>query len=383
MLDAPIPMPMANAATIIQKMRIRTGTTAIVLLSALLPVFSESLPIPSIRLPAGFEIRLITDKLPGARQLAVSPEGIIFAGTRDEGTVYAVDTRETPARVHVIARDLKMPNGVAYRNGALFVGEIDQLRRYDGIAARLSNPPKPKIFHKPWPDDEYHGAKFIRWGPDGFLYAGIGVPCNVCVKEEPFGTILRLRADGSSKSVFARGVRNTVGFDWHPKTGELWFTDNGRDYLGDDSPPDELNHAPRAGMHFGFPYCQAGDIVDPDFGKRRSCAEFTAPAQKLGPHVASLGMRFYTGKMFPETYRGDIFIAEHGSWNRSKPIGYRITRVRIEKNAAVGYEVFAEGWLTRNGPWGRPVDVDILPDGSLLISDDHAGALYRVTYRSR
>jgi len=190
-----------------------------------------------------------------------------------------------------------------------------------------------------------------------------------------------MNPDGSSTEVYARGVRNTVGFDWQPQTKELWFTDNGRDWLGDDAPPDELNYAPRTGMHFGFPYCHGGDLPDPKFGDKHPCEEFTAPAQKLGPHVASLGMRFYTGTMFPPEYRNQIFIAEHGSWNRSQKIGYRISLVRLKGSKTVAYETFASGWLQNNTAWGRPADVLVLPDGSLLIADDYAGAIYRITYR--
>jgi len=193
-----------------------------------------------------------------------------------------------------------------------------------------------------------------------------------------YASITRLDPDGKNMEVFASGVRNTVGFDWDPGTGELWFTDNGRDWLGDNAPPDELNHAPGKGLHFGFPYCHAGTFSDPDFGAKHPCSDFRPPARKLGPHVASLGMRFYTGTMFPEAYRGKIFIAEHGSWNRSDKIGYRVTIVDPE---AKSYDVFAEGWLRDGDVWGRPVDVLVMPDGALLISDDKAGAVYRVSYR--
>jgi glucose/arabinose dehydrogenase len=219
--------------------------------------------------------------------------------------------------------------------------------------------------------------------PDGLLYVPVGAPCNICEPDENrYALISRLKADGTGSEVFARGIRNTVGFDWHPVTKELWFTDNGADNLGDDIPPDELNHAPKKGLHFGYPYCHGGDIPDPQFGKKRSCSEFTPPVQKLGPHVAALGMRFYTGSMFPAEYRNQIFIAEHGSWNRSTPIGYRITVVQLENNKAVSYKPFAEGWLQRGGAWGRPVDVLVMPDGALLVSDDEAGAIYRFTIKS-
>ena len=215
------------------------------------------------------------------------------------------------------------------------------------------------------------------------LYVPVGAPCNVCERaDERYATIMRMNPNGSGLEVYASGIRNTVGFDWHPQTGELWFTDNGRDQLGDDVPPDELNYAPKPGMNFGFPYCHGGDIPDPSFGKDHDCAEFTPPAMKLGPHVASLGMRFYTGSMFPAEYQNQIFIAEHGSWNRTIPIGYRITLVRLQGNEAVSYEVFAEGWLQGGSAWGRPVDVLVMPDGALLVSDDRAGVVYRIHYAS-
>ncbi|HTY79355.1 MAG TPA: PQQ-dependent sugar dehydrogenase, partial [Candidatus Bathyarchaeia archaeon] len=243
-------------------------------------------------------------------------------------------------------------------------------------------PPKPVVVTDRLPKDRHHGWKFIAFGPDGKLYVPVGAPCNICEPDpDRYANIMRMNPDGSELETFARGVRNTVGFDWDPRTREMWFTDNGRDWLGDDAPPDELNHAPRAGMHFGFPYCHGGTISDPEFGRRRPCADFTAPAQNLGPHVASLGMRFYTGAQFPTAYRNQIFIAEHGSWNRSRKIGYRVTLVRLENGRAVAYEPFATGWLRGEDPWGRPADVLVMPDGSLLVSDDYAGAIYRISYR--
>jgi glucose/arabinose dehydrogenase len=270
---------------------------------------------------------------------------------------------------------------VAFREGALYVAEINRVLRYDGIEARLSDPPKPVVVNDGFPRDEHHGWKFIRFGPDGMLYVPVGAPCNVCERDDPrYASILRMRPDGTGLEVFASGVRNTVGFDWNPYTKELWFTDNGRDLMGDDLPPDELNRAPRKGLHFGFPYIHGKGTPDPDFGGRGKPRNFTPPEWELPAHVASLGMRFYTGTMFPDGYRGRIFIAEHGSWNRSSPIGYRVTVVRVEGNRAASYETFAEGWLKGGKAWGRPVDVQAMPDGSLLVSDDHGGRIYRITY---
>ena len=344
---------------------------------------NQDLPLNKIRLPDGFKISIYASDVPGARSMALGPNGTLFVGTR-VGKVYAIVDRNRNNRadeVITVARGLRMPNGVAFRGGALYVGEVSRVLRYDNIEARLSNPPTPVVVNDTFPGDRHHGWKFIRFGPDGQLYVPVGAPCNVCERSDGhYALIMRMNPDGTGLEVFARGVRNTVGFDWHPETKTLWFTDNGRDWLGDDVPPDELNHAPRKGLHFGFPYCHGGDISDPEFGEKHACEEFVPPAMKLGPHVAAIGMRFYTGTMFPDRYRNQIFIAEHGSWNRSTPIGYRVTLVRLEENRAVTYEVFAEGWLQGNAAWGRPADVLVMPDGALLVSDDRAGVIYRIVY---
>ena len=281
-----------------------------------------------------------------------------------------------------VASDLARPVGVAYQDGRLYVSAINRILRFDDIEQRLENLPEAVTVTDQLPTETHHGWKFIAFGPDGKLYVPVGAPCNIGDPDSArYANIQRMNADGSGREVFARGVRNTVGFDWHPQTKELWFTENGRDLLGDDLPPDELNHAPNAGLHFGYPYCHGGNLPDPQFGARRACNEFAAPAQKLLPHAASLGMRFYTGSMFPPEYRNQIFIAEHGSWNRSKKIGYRISLVRLQGDKAVAYESFASGWLQGERAWGRPADVLVLPDGSLLVADDQADAIYRITYR--
>ncbi|WP_173202053.1 PQQ-dependent sugar dehydrogenase [Geobacter sp. SVR] len=342
-----------------------------------------------IRLPEDFRIEYFTRDVPGARSLARGPDGIVFVGTRSEGKVYAVVDRNGDGKVDeviVIAKGLDSPNGVAYRDGSLYVAEIGRVIRFDDIARRLKHPPKPVVVNDSFPKEGDHGWKFIRFGPDGRLYVPVGAPCNICERRDDprFASITRMNPDGSQLEIFARGVRNTVGFDWSPATRELWFTDNGRDLLGDDRPPDELNRAPVKGLHFGYPYRHGKDIVDPDFGtKAPSGLSFTAPELELGPHVASLGMRFYNGTMFPEAYRGGIFIAEHGSWNRSTPIGYRVTFVPLKGGKAAAYTVFAEGWLKGKAAWGRPVDLEVLADGSLLVSDDKQGAIYRITYGGR
>ena len=340
----------------------------------------EALPLEKIKLPPGFEIRLHA-RVPNARSMTMSPAGTLFVGNRQGDDVYAVRAGSGGApEVVRIARGLNMPNGVAFRDGALYVAEVHRLLRYDGIESRLSNPPAPVVVRE-FPRDRHHGWKFIAFGPDGLLYVPVGAPCNICQPEPMYAAIHRMRPDGSAFETFARGIRNTVGFAWHPDTRELWFTDNGRDMLGDDVPPDELNHAPRKGLDFGYPSCHGRNIADPEFGRNRPCSATAPPAVELGPHVAALGMRFYTGNRFPEKYRKGIFLAEHGSWNRSRKIGYRVMFVPIVNGRAGKYEVFAEGWLQGDDAWGRPVDVLVTPDGALLVSDDHAGAIYRIGYR--
>ena len=347
-----------------------------------LPTDAVEEKLSLIKLPPGFRIHVYAVNLPGARSMALGAQGTLFVGTRRTGRVYAVVDRNRDHRadeIITLAKDLYMPNGVAFRDGALYVAEVDRVHRFDNIEANLRNP-RSKLIHGSLPKDGHHGWKFIRFGPDGWLYVPVGAPCNICDRGDPYAAILRMKPDGENLEVFARGVRNTVGFDWHPETKELWFTDNGRDWMGDDTPPDELNRAPTKGLHFGYPFCHGGDIPDPKFGALKPCSTFRPPAQKLGPHVAALGMRFYTGRMFPEEYRNQIFIAEHGSWNRSAKVGYRITIVRLEGNRAVSYEPFAEGWLQGQSAWGRPVDLLVMPDGSMLVSDDRAGVIYRMTY---
>jgi glucose/arabinose dehydrogenase len=340
----------------------------------------------ALKLPDGFSIELYADKLPNARSIALGPRGIVYVSTRRDSRVYAVVDKNgdhKADKVHTVAEGLSTPNGIAYRDGTLYIAEIGRLLRIDGIDSRLTRPPKPVVVTEDLPREEHHGWRYIRFGPDGMLYIPIGAPCNVCKRDEPiYATMARMKPDGTGLEVFASGVRNSVGFDWHPGTGELWFTENGRDELGNDLPPDELNRAPRAGMHFGFPHCHAGVILDPEFGTR-PCTEFEPPVQQLGPHAAALGMRFYTGKMFPPEYAGAIILAEHGSWNREQKLGYRVMVVRLDGDKAVSYEPLISGWLDEktDQAWGRPVDVEILDDGSLLVSDDWKGVLYRVTYR--
>jgi len=335
--------------------------------------------LDTLKLPAGFQIGIYAEGIPAARSLALGERGTLFVGTKEKD-VYAVPPGG--GKPVVIARDLQEPHGVAFRDGALYVGERSRIIRFDGIEARLANPPVPQVIAE-LPRYKHHGLRTLRFGPDGMLYVPVGAPCNICEPEAQYAVIDRIDIRSGKKENFAKGVRNTVGFDWHPRSKELWFTDNGRDLIGHDAPPDELNRAPKAGLHFGYPYCHGGDLQDPQFGQKRACGEFTPPAQKLGAHVAALGMRFYTGGQFPAQYRDAIFIAEHGSWNRQPMTGYRITVVRLKNDQSISYETFAEGWLKGKEAWGRPVDVIVAPDGALLVSDDKAGVVYRISYGSK
>ncbi len=361
------------------------GTTALLVAAVLwLRGCGTGRQLDALSLPRGFGIAVYADSVDDARSLALGERGTVFVGSREAGVVYAlVDTNRdgrADETLHLLS-GLGTPNGVAFRDGALYVAEVWRILRYDSIETRLEHPPKPVVVTDRLPREGHHGWRYLAFGPDGWLYVGSGAPCNICNPPgELFAGMLRLHPDGSDLQVFARGVRNTVGFDWHPATRELWFTDNGRDWLGPDAPPDELDRAPHAGMHFGFPFCHGGALLDPDFGAGHRCTDYTAPERPLGAHVAALGMRFYTGTMFPPEYRGQIFIAEHGSWNRVIPVGYRITLVRLENGRAVSYEPFATGWLRGGSAWGRPVDLLVMPDGALLVSDDKAGVVYRISY---
>ena len=361
----------------------RLGLFAIVPALAAMSALAQSPPLERIHLPPGFTIELLA-RVPGAREMAFGARGTLFVGST-WGDVYAVsyDANGGHATVRTIASGLRQPVGVAFRDGTLYVSAVSRILRLPDIEAHLDRPPQPVVVSDRFPTDGAHGWKFIAFGPDGKLYVPVGAPCNICEPDrDRYANIMRMNADGSNLEVYARGIRNSVGFDWDPRTGALWFTNNGRDNMGDDVPPDTLNVAPKPGLDFGYPYCHAGTIADPEFGRKRPCADFAKPAQPLGAHVASLGMRFYTGTQFPRAYRDQIFIAEHGSWNRSAKVGYRVTLVRLDANRKpVSYEPFAEGWLQGQQVLGRPADVAVAPDGSLLIADDAAGAIYRVRYR--
>ncbi|MFO1324954.1 MAG: PQQ-dependent sugar dehydrogenase [Burkholderiales bacterium] len=358
---------------------------ALVALQSTSALAQSTLPVDRIKLPPGFVIDVVA-RAPYARAMAWGANGTLFVGSTN-GNVYAITLPAAgasgEARVRTIATGLRDPGGVAFRDGALYVSAVSRILRFDDVERRLDAPPAAVVAYDGLPTEGHHGRRFIAFGPDGKLYVPVGAPCNVCLPDtDKYTIITRMNPDGSGREIVARGVRNSVGFDWHPQTKELWFTDNGRDWLGDDAPPCELNRVATAGAHFGYPYCHGGTIADPEFGHRRPCSDFVAPAQNLGPHVAPLGMRFYTGTQFPSAYRNQVFIAEHGSWNRSQKIGYRVTLVRLDANGrATSYEPFAEGWLAGQQAWGRPADVLVAPDGSLLVSDDGAGAIYRIRYR--
>ena len=352
---------------------------------------AAAVKLDQLKLPAGFRVELVTEGVPDARQMALGrwqgDAGIVYVGSLRAGKVYAVEIGAgKPAVVHTVASGLEMPSGVAWREGKLYAAAVSKVVRFDGIDDALARPPAPVQVGAAFPSETHHGWKFIAFGPDGKLYVPVGAPCNVCVPDARHGVIQRMNADGSGLETVARGVRNSVGFDWSPADKALWFTDNGRDMLGDDLPSDELNRVAQAGQSFGFPYCHQGDTPDPEFGKQRACSEFVPPAAKLGAHVAAIGMRFYTGTQFPAAYRGNAFIAEHGSWNRSAKSGYQVVRVAVDaQGRAAAPEVFVEGFLQvradgRESVWGRPADVLPLPDGSLLVSDDLAGAIYRIRF---
>ncbi len=347
------------------------------------PLLCAAFGVEDLELPPGYAVSVYAE-VPNARQMALSPAGVLFVGSRELGRVHAVidaDGDGRGERVVVVDRDLAMPSGVAFRDGSLYVAEIHRILRYDGIERHPERAGEPQVLYDALPAERHHGWKFIAFGPDGRLYVPVGAPCNVCEVAPPFGTVLSMTAAGAEPRTEARGVRNSVGFDWHPRTQELWFSDNGRDWLGDDRPPCELNRVARRGDHFGFPYVHGDGRPDPEFGAGHEAGEYVMPALALGAHVAPLGIEFYRGAMFPAGRGTTLFVAEHGSWNRSRKAGYRVMRAEIgEQGEVLAYEPFITGWLRGQAHWGRPVDLETLPDGSLLVADDHAGRIYRVTY---
>lgn len=347
-------------------------------------LFAGDPRMEDITLPPGFQISVYAENVPNARGMSLGEDGTLYVGSREAGKVYALRDLDHDGHadtLFTIATKLNMPVGVAMHGGDLFVSSVDRIVKLPGIADHLADPPSPVTVCTCFPDKDHHGWKYIAFGPDGKLYVPVGAPCNNCLSEDSiFASITRMNPDGTGLEIIASGVRNSVGFDWDPKDSSLWFTDNGRDMLGDDIPNDELNHLAKEGAHFGYPFCHQGDILDPEYGKGKSCADYTTPAVLLGPHVAALGMKFYRGNMFPEKYRNAIFIAEHGSWNRTTPLGYRVAVAWPQPDGTAITEIFAQGWLKGNTAWGRPVALQELPDGSMLLSDDSADLIYRITY---
>ncbi|MBT8593827.1 sorbosone dehydrogenase family protein [Polynucleobacter paneuropaeus] len=343
---------------------------------------ADDIPVSKLKVPPGFKVELWASGMPNGRSMTESPSGVVYVGTRFTGNVYAVVTKDGKREVKTIAKGLHRPNGVAFTNGSLYVAELSRIIRYDNIEANLDNPPAPVVVFDALPKDEPHGWKFLTLSPDGqYLYFQIGTPANIVVPPYTHAAIVRLNLKTNILEYVATGVRNSVGMDFQKGTKELWFTNNGRDWADENLPNDTLNRLAHKGMNFGYPFCHQGDFLDPEFGKGRSCDEFDKPEMKLGAHVAALGMRFYNGNMFPAEYKGNIFIAEHGSWNKTQKSGYQVVRVVLDaKNKPVKLEPFITGWLEGESFWGRPVDVQVLKDGSMLVSDDETGAIFRVSY---
>jgi glucose/arabinose dehydrogenase len=348
--------------------------------------YSGNLPIDTLSLPDGFKVSVYAEGVTNARSMTLGDDGTLYVSTRNEGNVYALKDTDGDFKVDqtvTLLSGLTLPNGVAFRNGDLYIAEVSRILKIEDVANKIKEDAEFVVINDDYPEKKHHGWKYIAFGPDDKLYVPVGAPCNICESEdEIFNTITRMDPDGSNKEIVHRGIRNSVGFDWHPETKELFFTDNGRDWMGDDSPSCELNHAPKDGMHFGYPYCHEGSTLDPKLGEEKTCDDYTPPAQKLGAHVAPLGIEFYEGDMFPAEYKNQAFVALHGSWNREKKSGYEIVLVSFENNKAVKTTTFISGWLNNetDNVWGRPVDLEELPDGSLLISDDYADAIYRVYY---
>jgi glucose/arabinose dehydrogenase len=346
-----------------------------------IPAAADKIQLDKLSVPKGFKIELWASGINNARSMRLGDKGTVFVGSRLVGNVYAVVDKDGKREVKTIAKGLHAPNGLAFKDGALYVAELSKVWKYENIEADLDKPPQPKLVSDKFPTDEPHGWKFIAIGPDNKLYVPVGQPCNNCLPSDQHGQIRRMNLDGSDMEVVARGVRNTVGFDWHPASKELYFTDNGRDWVSEDMPSDELNRVTKPGQHFGSPFCYQGDFLDPEFGWGRSCDEFVKPVALLGPHTAALGMRFYTGTMFPRQYRDAIFIARHGSWNRSTKLGGDVVVAQLNRDGTVSkVEPFLTGFIQDNKYIGRPVDVLEMKDGSLLVSDDFAGAIYRISY---
>jgi glucose/arabinose dehydrogenase len=348
------------------------------------PTLPDKLPVAKMKLPPGFKAEVWASNVLDARGLRQGDHGTVFVSSLFvAGKIYAVVDKGGKREAKVIADKLTLPSGIEFYKGALYVATPKEIMRFDNIEANLDNPPKPTVIYDKLPGDIAYGWKFIRVGPDGKLYVPVGAPCNICEPSDQYAKIMRMDLDGKNVETVALGVRNTVGFDWDPKTKDLWFTDNQRDWLSEELPNDELNHVTKVGQHFGYPYCHQGDIPDTEFGWGKDCTQFVKPAALLGPHSAPLGMKFYTGSMFPGRYQGAILIARHGPWNRTKKYAADVVAAwPDDKGEVAKVEPFLTGLVENNEYIGRPVDILILKDGSLLVSDDYNGAIYRISYLS-
>ena len=345
---------------------------------------ADKLPVSQLKVPKNFNIEVYAGGMANARSLRIGEKGTVFVSTRLLDKIYAVVDKDGKREVKTLVSGLYRPNGIALHDGTLYIAELNKVSKIDNVEARLDNPPKPILIYDDLPSDEPHGWKFLTVGPDNKLYFNVGAPCNVCVPSSAHAQIRRINLDGSGAEVVARGTRQIVGMDWHPVLKQLYFTENQRDWLSEDLPQDKLNRLTHPGQdNFGFPYCGGGNVPDPQFGWGHSCDEFTKPIALLGPHSAPLGMRFYTGNMFPREYHNAIFIARHGSWNKTTKIGGDIVVAKLNADGTVkSVEPFITGFLVNNNYIGRPVDIELMKDGSILISDDWNGAVYRVTYGS-
>ena len=349
-----------------------------------IPTPAARLPIAKLHVPEGFKVEVFASGVANARSMRVGDQGTVFVGSRLLDKVYAITPVNGANAVKVIATGLHRPNGVAFHNGSLYVAELSKIWRYDNIEANLDHPPKPVLIYDDLPTDEAHGWKFIGIGPDNKLYVPIGSPGNITMPPPTHAQIRRMDLDGKNVETVALGVRNSVGFDWNPVNGDMYFSNNGRDWVSEDIPEDTLHRVPagsKTALNFGFPYCHQGNFTDPEYGWGHSCSEFDKPVALMGPHVATLGMRFYTGDMFPSFYKNAIFLARHGSWNRTKKAGGDVVVIKLKEDGSVAsVEPFLTGFLENNNYNGRPVDVQMLKDGSLLVSDDWNGAVWRVSY---
>jgi glucose/arabinose dehydrogenase len=348
-----------------------------------IPTAADKLPLSKLKLPPGFKAEIWASGILDARGLRQGDQGTVFVSSLFvAGKIYAVQDKGGKREVKTIAEKLFLPNGIEFHKGSLYVATPKDITRYDNIESNLDNPPKPVMIYDKLPGEVPHGWKFIKIGPDGKLYVPTGAPCNICDIKDGYAQIARMNLDGSGMEVVARGVRNTVGFDFEPKTGDLWFTNNGRDWLSEDLPNDTLHRLSKPGSeHFGYPFCHQGNFSDPEFGWGKNCADYSQPQQLMGAHAGVLGMRFYTGKMFPSQYQGAMFIARHGPWNRTKKYAADVMVAWPDgKGGIAKMEPFMTGLVENNEYLGRPVDVLVMKDGSLLVSDDHNGAIYRISY---